>query len=212
MLFSYRAVHVELTVVNQRNDVIGDVILDGGDVDVDPQTGVLWPAPPATAARLPGWFCVNHWLQTKKKDHIIYLIIGPISCGRALSCKGFDPPVWWIDPAWQMHLQFGLFSIQTGGPQLVHQRLCGMWCPVCGKVHVKDPLLLNQKSSLCGLSHRQDCTHHSIWWTCCGPLVWWHNQVSKAKIPDTCYAAYSIWMRMEMKKVGEYNFGSRLVT
>ena len=27
---------------------------------------------------------------------------------------------------------------------------CGMYCPVCGKVHIKDPLLLIRKSSLCG--------------------------------------------------------------
>ena len=26
----------------------------------------------------------------------------------------------------------------------------GMWCPICGKVHIKDPLLLIRKSSLCG--------------------------------------------------------------
>ena len=28
-----------------------------------------------------------------------------------------------IDSALRMHLQFGLFSIRTSGPQLVHQRL-----------------------------------------------------------------------------------------
>ena len=27
---------------------------------------------------------------------------------------------------------------------------CGMTCPVCGKVHIKDPLRLIRKSSLCG--------------------------------------------------------------
>ena len=26
----------------------------------------------------------------------------------------------------------------------------GMYCPACGKVHIKDPLLLIGKSSLCG--------------------------------------------------------------
>ena len=31
-----------------------------------------------------------------------------------------DHPAWRIDPAWQMHLQFGLFSVPTSGPQLVH--------------------------------------------------------------------------------------------
>ena len=43
--------------------------------------------------------------------------------GRALSCKSLDPPAWRIDPAWWVHLQFGLFSIQTNGPHLVHQRM-----------------------------------------------------------------------------------------
>ena len=36
---------------------------------------------------------------------------------------GLDPAAWQIDPAGQKHLQFGLFSIPTIGPQLVHQRL-----------------------------------------------------------------------------------------
>ena len=27
---------------------------------------------------------------------------------------------------------------------------CGMCCPVCGRAHIKDPLLLIGKSSLCG--------------------------------------------------------------
>ena len=31
---------------------------------------------------------------------------------QALVCKGWDHP---IDPAWQVHLQFGLFSIRTSG-------------------------------------------------------------------------------------------------
>ena len=45
--------------------------------------------------------------------------VGSSSGGRALSCKGLDPPTW------LMHLQFGLFSIPTRGPEQVHQRL---WC------------------------------------------------------------------------------------
>ena len=45
------------------------------------------------------------------------------SGGRALSCKGLDPPAWWIDPARWMPLQFGLFSIPISGPQSIPQRL-----------------------------------------------------------------------------------------
>ena len=59
---------------------------------------------------------------------------------ESLCCKGLDPPAWWIYPAWQMHLVFGLFSIP----------ISGMCCPVCGKVHMELPLLLVGKSSLCG--------------------------------------------------------------
>ena len=35
----------------------------------------------------------------------------------------------------------------TAGPSKV---VCGMCCPVCRKVHIKDPLLHFRKSSLCG--------------------------------------------------------------
>ena len=41
------------------------------------------------------------------------------SGGRALACKGWDHPT---EPAWQVYLQFGLFSVPTSG-KLVHQRL-----------------------------------------------------------------------------------------
>ena len=42
------------------------------------------------------------------------------SGGRAPTSKGLDHL---IDPAQRMHLQFGLFSVPTKGPQLVPQRL-----------------------------------------------------------------------------------------
>ena len=45
------------------------------------------------------------------------------SGGRALTCKGLDPTSWQMDPAWQMQLQFGLFSIPVSGPQMVQPRL-----------------------------------------------------------------------------------------
>ena len=43
-----------------------------------------------------------------------------------------------INPAEQFYLHFGLFSVPT------------MSCTVCWKLHIKDPLLLIRKSSLCG--------------------------------------------------------------
>ena len=46
--------------------------------------------------------------------------VGHSSSSRALACKGWDHPV---EPAWWVHLQFGLFSVPISGPQLVHQRL-----------------------------------------------------------------------------------------
>ena len=48
---------------------------------------------------------------------------GRSSGGRADCCEGLEPPAWWLDPAWQMHLQYELFSVPTSGPQLVYQRL-----------------------------------------------------------------------------------------
>ena len=62
--------------------------------------------------------CMNHrdWYFTlySRKG------VGHISGSRAPTCEGYDHL---INPAQRMHLQFGLFSIPTSGPQLVHQRL-----------------------------------------------------------------------------------------
>ena len=44
-----------------------------------------------------------------------------------------------IDPSW------------GGSIELVNKG-CGMCCPVCGMVHIKEPLLLIRKSSPCGSS------------------------------------------------------------
>ena len=64
--------------------------------------------------------------------------------GRALACKGLDHL---IDPAWWIHLLFGLFSIPTSGPSKAV--VCAV---LSGKVHVKDPLLLIGNGSLYGNS------------------------------------------------------------
>ena len=42
-----------------------------------------------------------------------------------------------------------LFLVPASAPRLVEQRSC-MCHPVCGMVHIKEPLLLIGKSSLCG--------------------------------------------------------------
>ena len=44
---------------------------------------------------------------------------------------------------------------------------CGMNCSVYGKVHIKDPLLLNEKSRLCGGSGfpSKKCVNVTIWMT-----------------------------------------------
>ena len=47
--------------------------------------------------------------------------LGRSSGGRAPSCNSLDHL---INPAWWMHLQFGLFYVPTSGPRLVHQILC----------------------------------------------------------------------------------------
>ena len=66
---------------------------------------------------------------------------------------------------------------------------CGMCCPVCGKVHIKDPLLLIGKSSLCGNSgfHLKKyvtmtiCLISNSWWyeNQCAPEAW----LNKANFP-----------------------------
>ena len=64
------------------------------------------------------------------------------SDGTVSTCEGFDHP---IDLALWTHLQFG--------QPVVHSwaiKGCGRCCPVCGKVHIKDPFLLIGKSSLYG--------------------------------------------------------------
>ena len=90
---------------------------------------------------LPTWN--QEWLYLFPR--VIYLQAqtekaGRSSGSRALCCKGLDPHAWRIDPAWRMHLQFGIFSVSTS----VHNwsiNACGMCCPLSGKVHIKDPLL-----------------------------------------------------------------------
>ena len=63
--------------------------------------------------------------------------------------RAFDPVVMGrrIDPSWGGPLSY--FSFQP----VLHDwcnKCCGMCYPVCGMVHIKEPLLLIGKSSLCG--------------------------------------------------------------
>ena len=54
-----------------------------------------------------------------------------------------------IDPSWGRPIK--LFLVQP----VLHDwcnKGCGMCYPVCGIVHIKEPLLLIKKSSLCGSS------------------------------------------------------------
>ena len=53
-----------------------------------------------------------------------------------------------IDPLWMSH-SLGYFSFQPGLRNWCNKG-CGMWCPVCGMVHIKEPLLLIGKSNPCG--------------------------------------------------------------
>ena len=53
----------------------------------------------------------------------------------------------WIDPSWVD--PYGYFSFQP----VLHDwcdKGCGVCYPVCGMVHIKEPLLLIDMSSLCG--------------------------------------------------------------
>ena len=52
-----------------------------------------------------------------------------------------------IDPSWEDPLSYFSFL------PVLHDwfvKGCGMCYPVCGMVHIKEPLLLIRKSSLCG--------------------------------------------------------------
>ena len=51
------------------------------------------------------------------------------------------------DPSWGGPIE--LFLVSAGAPLLVQQK-AGMCYPVCGMMHIKEPLLLIRKSSLCG--------------------------------------------------------------
>ena len=52
-----------------------------------------------------------------------------------------------IDPSWGEPIE--LFLVPASAPRLVYKGR-GMCYPVCGMVHIKEPLLLIGKSSLCG--------------------------------------------------------------
>ena len=72
---------------------------------------------------------------------------GHSSGGRTLACKVWDHL---IEPAWWG--AFAAWAILMFQP-VVHNwsiKGYGMCCSVCGKVHIKDPLLLIGKCNLCG--------------------------------------------------------------
>ena len=48
-----------------------------------------------------------------------WILPGMCLGGRALCCKGLDPPAWWIDNAWQIPLQFELFFVTIGPSKVV---------------------------------------------------------------------------------------------
>ena len=52
-----------------------------------------------------------------------------------------------IDHSWGEPIE--LFLVPASAPRLVNKG-CGMCYPVCGMVHIKEPLLLIGKSRLCG--------------------------------------------------------------
>ena len=52
-----------------------------------------------------------------------------------------------IDPSWDGPIE--LFLVPASAPRWCNKG-CGMCYPVCGMVHIKEPLLLIGKSSLCG--------------------------------------------------------------
>ena len=94
-------------------------------------------------------------------DSQLTMEVGRSSGGRALACKGWDHL---IEPAWWVHLQLGLFSIPTSGPQLVHQWLwfvlsC-MWESAYKRslaVYRKDKIMWHQQVSSKEIFHNDRC-------------------------------------------------------
>ena len=82
----------------------------------------------------------NTTQQQTNKTYAASLFKGA-GCSSVDSVPAFEAVGRRIDPSQWTQLQFGLFSVPTSGPQLVYKY---------GKVHIKDPLLLIEKSSLCG--------------------------------------------------------------
>ena len=77
---------------------------------------------------LPGWLVVG---ASRPSNIYVHIRTGTdvrgarrSSGGRTLACKGWGHP---IEPAWQVHLQFRLFSVPTSDPQQVHKG-SGMCC------------------------------------------------------------------------------------
>ena len=74
-------------------------------------------------------------IQTQKRK---YKVVSHSLLTVPVPCNAVD---YLIDPSQRTRIQVGLFSVPTSGSQLVHQRLWYV-LPVCGKVHIKDPLPL----------------------------------------------------------------------
>ena len=53
-----------------------------------------------------------------------------------------------INPSWGRLIE--LFLVPSSAPHNWCNKGCGIYYPVCGMMHIKEPLLLIGKSSLCG--------------------------------------------------------------
>ena len=53
------------------------------------------------------------------------------------------------------------FLLPASAPQLVYKGI-GMYCPVCGMIHIKNPLLLIKKSSLCSGGRLKRVAHSVV--------------------------------------------------
>ena len=80
------------------------------------------------------------------KQHILVYCMLCSSVVRAFAHRAMGRQ---IDPSWGGPIE--LFLVPACAPRLVYKG-CGMCYPVCGMVHIKEPLLLIGKSILCGSS------------------------------------------------------------
>ena len=75
------------------------------------------------------------------------LLHGGVRCSSVVRVFAHGAMGRQIDPSWSGPIE--LFLVPASAPRRCNKG-CGMYNPVCGMMHIKEPLLLIEKSSSCG--------------------------------------------------------------